>query len=205
MIFCFPFSSVFLNSINQPKETIMHNLKVYIAGPMTGLPGHNYDAFHKAADQLLKQGFTVFNPANNKGSDWQQFMRRSLEQIAQVDMLFMLRGWEKSRGARLEQHLATEMGILVKYQRPEGWGEGILARTAEPKDPTISDQKEEAAKKDVVPRNYLLYYRSHNQQPWKTNGVGMTFDEASASMRMLAHMDPAMLSRVLHRQCLPVN
>lgn len=97
------------------KDTPMLQLKVYISGPMTGLPGNNYSAFHKVADQLLKQGFHVFNPASNKADDWQGFMRESLKQIAEVDVIYMLPGWSNSKGAKIEHQLAKDLGLLISY------------------------------------------------------------------------------------------
>lgn len=38
-------------------------MKVYIAGPMTGLPEHNFPAFNAAAQAWREAGWTVINPA----------------------------------------------------------------------------------------------------------------------------------------------
>ena len=37
--------------------------KVYVAGPMRGIPEFNFPAFFAAADKLRGDGFAVFNPA----------------------------------------------------------------------------------------------------------------------------------------------
>ncbi len=42
---------------------------VYIAGPMTGLPGWNYSAFNAAAKTLRDIGIKVENPAEHYGGD----------------------------------------------------------------------------------------------------------------------------------------
>lgn len=39
---------------------------LYIAGPMSGLPDHNYPAFHDAASVLTKAGYSILNPAENE-------------------------------------------------------------------------------------------------------------------------------------------
>lgn len=47
---------------------LMHespNQRIYIAGPMTGLPDNNYPAFHEAAARLRKRCWHVENPAEN--------------------------------------------------------------------------------------------------------------------------------------------
>ena len=39
--------------------------RLYVAGPMTGLPGHNYAAFDGAAALLAERGYPVENPTEN--------------------------------------------------------------------------------------------------------------------------------------------
>lgn len=94
--------------------------RIYIAGPMSGLPDFNYPAFHAAAAVLRAQGHHVENPAENPAptcGTWQGYMRMSLRQIAACDCLCMLPGWRASRGARIEHGLALDLGLEVKdYQ-----------------------------------------------------------------------------------------
>lgn len=90
--------------------------RIYIAGPMSGLPDFNYPAFHAAAAALRSHGHHVENPAENPmppcGS-WQGYMRMSLRQIADCDCLCMLPGWRSSRGARIEHGLALDLDLEV--------------------------------------------------------------------------------------------
>lgn len=89
---------------------------VYIAGPMTGLPDFNFPAFHAAAAKLRAIGFEVENPAENPAPScgtWLAYMRMAVVQVAKVDALVMLPGWEKSSGARVEFNLAVGMGLSV--------------------------------------------------------------------------------------------
>lgn len=91
--------------------------RIYIAGPMSGLPDFNYPAFHAAAAVLRAQGHHVENPAENPAptcGTWQGYMRMSLRQIAACDCLCMLPGWRASRGARIEHGLALDLGLDVR-------------------------------------------------------------------------------------------
>lgn len=90
-------------------------MKLYIAGPMTGLPELNYPAFHEAEAQLFKAGYTPLNPAPNKPENptWLNFMRMSLVQISQADGIALLPGWELSKGARIEHGLARDLQLPV--------------------------------------------------------------------------------------------
>ena len=90
--------------------------RIYIAGPMSGLPDFNYPAFHAAAAVLRAQGHHVENPAEPPPpacGTWQGYMRMSLRQIAACDCLYMLPGWRSSRGARIEHGLALDLDLEV--------------------------------------------------------------------------------------------
>jgi hypothetical protein len=102
--------------------------KVYIAGPMSGMPDWNFPAFFEAERQLLELGYNVINPAHNDGATvqealesagspdrpnnmWSWYMRRDLPHVMEVDILCVLPGWQNSKGAKLEVHVAQAIGI----------------------------------------------------------------------------------------------
>jgi hypothetical protein len=92
--------------------------KIYIAGPMTGLPELNFPAFHAAAAVLRERGHTVINPAEinlDVGADWADCMRADIAQLVTCDSICLLPGWEKSRGATLEHHIAAALGFEVQF------------------------------------------------------------------------------------------
>jgi hypothetical protein len=87
---------------------------VYIAGPMTGLPDYNYPAFHGAEASLRRAGHDVLNPARRgvrDGWEWSDYIRPSLRDLTYADAICLLPGWETSRGASLEVHIADAIGI----------------------------------------------------------------------------------------------
>lgn len=91
--------------------------RIYVAGPMTGLPDFNYPAFHAAAARLRAEGHHVENPAENPApacGTWLAYMRLALAQVATCDAVFMLPGWRESRGARIEHGLALDLGLEVR-------------------------------------------------------------------------------------------
>ena len=86
--------------------------RVYIAGPMTGLPEYNYPAFHRAAAKLRAAGWHVESPAEPgqvDGWTWADYMRRGLQQMLTCDTIALLPHWHGSRGARIEVRLATDV------------------------------------------------------------------------------------------------
>lgn len=91
-------------------------MKIYLSGPMTGLPEYNYPAFHDAAKRLREQGHDVVSPAELHGDDiltWEQYMRADIKALCDCDTLALLPGWESSRGAHLELHIAHRLGIRI--------------------------------------------------------------------------------------------
>ena len=88
--------------------------RIYIAGPMTGLPDFNYPAFHAAAQKLRSLGHEVLNPAENPVppcGTWAGYMRLALAQLVQCDCIVLLPGWSDSRGALIERKLAQALGM----------------------------------------------------------------------------------------------
>ncbi|MGK3957871.1 DUF4406 domain-containing protein [Arthrobacter sp. R4] len=86
--------------------------KLYIAGPMSGLPEYNYPAFHAAEARLKAAGYETLNPANNPEQDsWEGYMRAAIAQVVQADGIAYLPGSYSSRGARLELRLAEELSM----------------------------------------------------------------------------------------------
>lgn len=85
-------------------------MKLYIAGPMSGLPEYNYPAFHAAEARLKAAGYETLNPATNPECDsWEGYMRAAIAQVVQADGIAYLPGSYSSRGARLELRLAEEL------------------------------------------------------------------------------------------------
>lgn len=85
---------------------------IYIAGPMTGYPEHNYPAFNAEAFRLRSLGFEVLNPAEGPAQDsWAAYMRQALRMVLGATHLVLLPGWLTSRGANLEHQVATELGM----------------------------------------------------------------------------------------------
>jgi hypothetical protein len=90
---------------------------VYLSGPMTGYPEHNYPAFKAAREQLQAEGIDVLCPAEAgymDGWDWSDYLRRDLVMVMEADAVLVLPGWQESKGARLEVHVARELGIPIR-------------------------------------------------------------------------------------------
>lgn len=92
-------------------------MRVYIAGPMTGLDDFNYPAFHEQARALRASGYDVVNPAESFGGDqslpWDEYLKDALKRMLECDAVSFLPGWEKSKGATLEFNTARAVGLGI--------------------------------------------------------------------------------------------
>ncbi|MBC4282915.1 DUF4406 domain-containing protein [Klebsiella pneumoniae] len=92
-------------------------MKIYIAGPMSGLPGFNRQAFQRAAAHIVRRGNVVLNPAIlPDGLEQAEYMDICLAMLRCSDGIFMLDGWQQSAGARAEYALAEKLGLDIQYQ-----------------------------------------------------------------------------------------
>ena len=114
-------------------------MKLYLAGPMRGLPSFNFPAFDHAADVLRNRGFEVFSPAerdreihgisledNPTGDECiaaktlgfslrAAFGADTAWICEHADGIALLPGWEKSSGASAEIALARALGLTVIF------------------------------------------------------------------------------------------
>ena len=88
--------------------------RIYISGPITGMPDLNKRAFCDAEGELCAAGFVAVNPVYNGLPDsaaWHEHMRADIKMLMDCDGIAMLDGWWLSKGARLEKHLAERLGM----------------------------------------------------------------------------------------------
>lgn len=104
-------------------------MRIYIAGPMTGYPNWNHDAFDTARDLIADAGHDPVSPADvgveaglttrdHRGvvtvppeATWERSLRVDLGALVTCDAVAFLPGWESSRGAALEHSVALRLGL----------------------------------------------------------------------------------------------
>lgn len=108
-------------------------MKLYLAGPMTGIPQFNFPMFDRVAAALRAMGHEVINPAEEDspevraaalasatgsladlaptGETWGDMLARDVKIVAdQCDGIAVLPNWQTSRGALLEAVVAYLCG-----------------------------------------------------------------------------------------------
>jgi hypothetical protein len=113
-------------------------MKLYLAGPMRGIPQFNFPAFHEAAAKLRARGHEVFSPAEkdvemygpdiaqgnlfgdeekaarDHGFNLREALLADLEFICRyADGIVMLPGWLNSRGAQAERRVAMALDLKI--------------------------------------------------------------------------------------------
>ena len=136
--------------------------RVYIAGPMTGLPELNFPLFNATAARLRSEHWHVENPAehgNIKGAAWSDYLRYDLSRVVTCGAIYLLPGWSKSEGATLEVDVAKRLGLAI-----------ILADGAEAGETSPSAQDEKDAERfrsiwDAAKREDEVFYAAFHAVP----------------------------------------
>ena len=94
--------------------------RVYISG---AIAHHDLTArkaaFGSAERFLVLKGYDPVNPFKNGLPDdahWRKHMRADLRLLLGCDCIYMLRGWELSKGAKLELDVASSCGLEVMFE-----------------------------------------------------------------------------------------
>ncbi len=96
--------------------------RIYLSGPITGLPEEVYtQAFERAEQHYKSAGFEVVNPVKigkmllelKEDPSWEDFIIRDLEALRNCTHIAMLEGWEQSKGAKREYEEAQKLGIEI--------------------------------------------------------------------------------------------
>ena len=102
--------------------------RIYIAGPMRGIPQLNFPEFYRVEAEWRARGWEVVNPAQmdvehgfvpTKEQTFfanlsiEQAMSRDLPAVSGCCAIALMTGWEKSQGANMELQHALDGGKEV--------------------------------------------------------------------------------------------
>jgi hypothetical protein len=166
--------------------------RVYLAGPMTGLPEYNYPAFDAGARALRHDGIPVHNPAEQHEGRTdlprETYMRHALASVVKCSAVIVLPGWEKSHGAALELIAAQVSGIpAYGFYDFIGWLDG----GSEPEEINVTrehDARHESAAEasgDVPPRASVLLEAKNLITGDRNNTYGPPTQDFSRTAGML--------------------
>lgn len=92
-------------------------MTVYLSGPISGLD-HNtcFQKFESVERMLVSAGLKVVNPMkldHSHDGTWESYMRQDIAELMKCDAIYLLSGWEQSRGAKIEIKLAKELNFQI--------------------------------------------------------------------------------------------
>lgn len=95
--------------------------KVMISQPMRGKTNEQIREERKKLVKLIeKEGYvvldTVFDEAPKDIDEAIWYLSKSIEYLAQANMVFFMKGWEKARGCKIEHQIAVEYGKEIMYE-----------------------------------------------------------------------------------------
>lgn len=68
---------------------------------------------HGNCDQIVERSYTRKFEQHEVNADWREHMKADIHALTECDGILMLRGWEQSKGAKLEFDVATSCGLEV--------------------------------------------------------------------------------------------
>lgn len=94
--------------------------KIYIAGKITGEP--IYDCVRKFEDAGVELMFDydlvipLFLDGIHFGIEHHKAIEICLEALKECDVIYMMKDWKESKGAKMEHDFAIENGIEIIYE-----------------------------------------------------------------------------------------
>lgn len=100
-------------------------MKIYISLPITGRDMQERTQTASAIKEQLREVYPdaeIFNPMDmydpSEGmQSWETYMARDIKHLYTCTHIYFHRGWESSKGCRLEYAIAKEQGIERIYIR----------------------------------------------------------------------------------------
>lgn len=95
--------------------------RIYISGGITGVPDY-LQKFDDAEHELIDMGYeSIINPAAVNSYlptdlSHKDYMEISIAELRCCEAIYLLKGWEKSKGATVEKAFAVTKGMEIIYQ-----------------------------------------------------------------------------------------
>ncbi|WP_454949047.1 DUF4406 domain-containing protein [Capnocytophaga leadbetteri] len=95
-------------------------MKIYLSGKISGTDLTKTRARFAAVAKAMKRiGVEPVNPLENGLSEhdpWDAHMLKDIADLLQCKAIYMLQGWQYSKGACIEHYIATKIGMPIMYE-----------------------------------------------------------------------------------------
>lgn len=95
--------------------------RIYISGRITGITESvSRKAFKNAQKHYESLGYEVVNPWEIDPMvdepTWSDYMAADISELFKCDTIYMLSGWENSKGAKVELAIAQQLELTIIYK-----------------------------------------------------------------------------------------
>ena len=95
-------------------------MKIYISGKISGTNlTETRKRFAAAAKVTKRLGYEPVNPLENgltEHDSWEAHIAKDIADLLQCKAIYMLQGWQDSKGACIEHYIATKIGMPIMYE-----------------------------------------------------------------------------------------
>jgi hypothetical protein len=108
-------------------------MKIFISQPMNGLSDEEIEKVKEEAKKEIKKIYSFFDRngeleiismhdvpvvyRTDKEPSRLWYLGRAIQYLEDVDSIYFCKGWENSKGCRVEKFVATEYNIGIYYQK----------------------------------------------------------------------------------------
>jgi hypothetical protein len=95
-------------------------MKIYISGAITNNPNAKaqFDKAKKTLVELNKNYYPILpmDLPHYHDQKWSSYMREDIKAMMDCQGIYLIEGWEKSKGARIEKELAESLDFKIIYE-----------------------------------------------------------------------------------------
>lgn len=95
-------------------------MKIYLAGPITGIEDLNIHEFREKQIKLQERGYDVlvphdlFDSIDTTEYEWEDYMKVCIPAMIECDFVVTLLDWSKSVGTTMEVNIARQLKMPVE-------------------------------------------------------------------------------------------
>ena len=108
-----------------------HSKTIYISGPITSNKEHYRECFDAAKEFLQSKGYDVIDPSTDDYTEavkeagiediwspeaWLWYLQRDMTVVSNCDGIYMLNGWEQSKGGIVEKIVAEKFKLPIYFE-----------------------------------------------------------------------------------------
>lgn len=109
-------------------------MRVYISGRISGLDYKDVEhRFGEAERKLRDVGYKPISPLDNglsPSDPWIRHMAKDIEILYSCDAIYMLEGWQESRGACIEYDFAIRTNKAILFASEQDRNESVIKRVS---------------------------------------------------------------------------